>query len=139
MNAESVSNFLQLSAARIGRRVQGFDLVQGLSPARMSVLSQLLRDGPQTPSGLARIEGVRPPTMTLLLRSLKEQGLVLRRTDKSDRRSARIQITAKGKRVFQRGLKRRELMVAGLLKGLNQAEIRAIERAARILEDNLNR
>jgi len=137
MDSQSVSNLLQLAATRIVRRVRNSDALNGLSATRMSVLSQLLKDGSQTLSELARIERVRPPTMTNVVRGLEEDGFIVRRIDKLDRRIARIQITAKGKRRLQRGLKSRESMLDGLLEGLSAKDKKAVEKAARILDARL--
>jgi DNA-binding MarR family transcriptional regulator len=77
------------------------------SRLRLSInrLHRLLRQeslaGP-TLGELASIEQVQPPTMTKIVASLADAGMVTRVTDVADRRSARVRITPAGKRSMER-------------------------------------
>jgi DNA-binding MarR family transcriptional regulator len=139
MDTSTISNLLHIAAARIARHVKNMDASEGMSPARMSVLSVLVRDGPLTLGALARIENVRAPTMTNIIHGLEEQSYIVRRPDKFDGRVIRIQVTSKGKRRLKRGLKHRENMMDGLLKNLTSKELETVEKAVHILESSLTK
>jgi len=69
---------------------------EDLSPGRSSVLGNLARRGPMTPSDLAAADGVRPQSMTRTLAELERDGFVSRAADPDDARRLRIGITEAG-------------------------------------------
>ncbi len=124
---------LHSAAIHLLRRVRRSDPLTGVSAAQLSALSVLMA-GPRTIGELAAAEQVRPPTITRLVQEMERGGLVVRDTDPSDARVARIRWTAKGQRVLQRG---RELRITALdarLRTLSAAEIALLERAVGIIE-----
>ncbi|HXN16031.1 MAG TPA: helix-turn-helix domain-containing protein, partial [Usitatibacter sp.] len=58
------------------RRLREIDAAHGFSGARASALSVLVFRGEQTLSQLAAAEGVKPPTMSRLVKAMRSQGLV---------------------------------------------------------------
>ena len=60
------------------------------------------RLGSPTLGELAAVEQVQPPTMTRIVATLADAGMVTRITDATDRRSARVRITPDGKRTLER-------------------------------------
>ena len=139
MNTSNVSNLLHIAASRIARRVKSTDSKNGMSPARMSVLSILVKQGPLTLGELARIEEVRAPTMTSIIKGLEEEGYITRRSDKSDGRIVRVRISAKGKRSYQNSLDRRANVMDALLEDLSRKELQTLHQAAKILESHLTK
>src|SRR4051795_12421660 len=89
------------------RHVRREDPATGLGPARLSALSVLVFGGPRTLGELAAAEQVRPPTMTRVVQALEQEGLVRRERDRRDGRVRRVEASAKGRRVMQRGRERR--------------------------------
>jgi DNA-binding MarR family transcriptional regulator len=106
------------------------DEVSGLSAPRMSALSCVVFGGPRTLGELAAMEQVSPPTMTRLVTGLEEDGFVVRRPGKRDRRQVLIHPTRKGLDVMERGRSRRVAYLAGLLRALPAADRAALDRAA---------
>ena len=92
---------LRLSINRLHRLLRQESLA-GLSPAQASALGAVNRLGSPTLGELAAIEQVQPPTMTKIVASLADAGMVTRVTDAADRRSARVRITPAGKRSMER-------------------------------------
>ena len=124
---------LHSAAIHLLRRVRRSDPLTGVSASQLSALSVLMA-GPRTLGELAAAEQVRPPTMTRLVQEMERAGLVVRETDPSDARVARIRWTSKGQRVLQRG---RELRITALdarLRTLPAAEIALLERAVGTIE-----
>ncbi|HZM74643.1 MAG TPA: MarR family transcriptional regulator [Candidatus Limnocylindrales bacterium] len=63
-----------------------------LAPRHLSMLSLLLLDGPLTVSELARMLGVAPTTVSLIVSDLSRKGVLVRREDDLDRRRRIIDI-----------------------------------------------
>ena len=116
------------------RLVRRMDPESGLSAARLSALSVLVFGGPCTLGELAAAEQVRAPTMTRIVGSLEEEGLVARAPDPDDGRVVRLRATAKGERVMWRGRERRVAQLAELLARLSPAEVARIREAAELVE-----
>jgi DNA-binding MarR family transcriptional regulator len=98
---DELASRLRLSINRLHRMLRQESLA-GLSPAQASALGSVFRLGSPTLGELATVEQVQPPTMTRIVASLQESGMVTRITDVSDRRSARVQVTAAGRRTLER-------------------------------------
>ncbi|MGP0029692.1 MAG: MarR family winged helix-turn-helix transcriptional regulator [Acidimicrobiales bacterium] len=94
---EELASRLRASINRLHRRLRQESLA-GLSPAQASALGAVSRLGSPTLGELAAVEQVQPPTMTRIVTSLTDAGMVTRVTDVDDRRSARVRITPAGRR-----------------------------------------
>lgn len=116
------------------RVVRTADSAMNLSPARASVLSVLVFGGPRTIGGLARAEGVRSPTMTLLVNGLEGEGLVRRKPSPDDRRSVLVEATPKARKVLVRGRQRRVQVLEQLLETMTEADLDVLDRAAGLVE-----
>jgi DNA-binding MarR family transcriptional regulator len=98
---QELASRLRLSINRLHRRLREESLA-GLSPAQASALGAVRRLGSPTLGELAAVEQVQPPTMTRIVATLADSGMVTRVTDAADRRSARVRITPAGKRSLER-------------------------------------
>src|SRR5271167_2980835 len=101
LTQEEVAGRLRIAVNRLQRRLRQESL-GGLSPAQASALGAVKRLGSPTLGELASTEQVQPPTMTRIVASLADAGMVTRVTDVADRRSARVRITPAGKRNLER-------------------------------------
>jgi len=63
-----------------------------LKPVDIDCLDLLARQGPQSPSGLARLAGLHPATMTGILDRLERGGWVGRERDPADRRAVVVRV-----------------------------------------------
>src|SRR5579859_2501466 len=86
-----------LAAARFGERLEPL----GLAPPAAGILRVIARSGDLTQNRLARILGMFPSRLVLLLDGLESAGLVERRPSASDRRSHRLQLTPAGRRTLE--------------------------------------
>ena len=73
-----------------------------LSETNLGVLRMVQRHGPIAVSEVARRQEVDLSNASRQLRVLEDQGLVTRTVDPSDRRVARVAVTAAGRRVLDR-------------------------------------
>ena len=132
IDAELVGR-LRLAVARLSRqlRQQG---ASDITPSQLSALATIENHGPITLGALAGHERVQPPTMTRVVAALEEAGLVSREIDASDRRIARVQVTAEGHRFIERSRRKRNAWIAGRLRELPAEDIADLERTVLLLE-----
>jgi DNA-binding MarR family transcriptional regulator len=76
--------------------------------AQLAVLSRLDRGGPQTTSGLAAAEHMRPQSMAEVVAELRSEGLVDRTPDSTDRRQLLVALTEEGREFIKGERRRRE-------------------------------
>ena len=125
---------LHSAAIHLLRGVRKEDERTGLGPARLSALSVLVFGGPMRLTDLARLEQVRPPTMTKVVAGLEAGGLVRRRVDTSDARAVRLEATVRGTKVLQEGRRRRVERIAAALRAASPADLDVLAKAAAIVE-----
>lgn len=134
---ERTATRLHAAAIHLLRRLRTEDAAAGMSAARLSALSVLVFGGARTMGELAAAEQVTPPTMTRLVASLAEAGLVERVPDPTDGRVVRVHATEAGRRVLEAGRDRRVAHLAGLLEGLGEEGVAVVARATTLLEEVL--
>jgi DNA-binding MarR family transcriptional regulator len=123
------------AAIHLLRRVRVVDEeAMPISHARASALSVLVFAGPRSLGELAEAERVTPPTMSRLVAAMEQEGLVRRRPHASDGRSVRLEATAKGRRILERGRERRLALLGSLLAGASEREVAAVREAAEVVE-----
>ena len=107
MNDEDKSAFLAdelaIIAVRLIRWLRAADESPSLSGPEASALAAIIYSGGLSPSALADLEQVRRPTVTSTINALAERGLVVRRPDKTDRRGVRVEVTERGRALWQAG------------------------------------
>ena len=123
------------AAIHLLRRVHEVDAeAMGISPARASALSVLVLGGARSLTELAAAERVTSATMSKLVTGMEGEGLVRRYPDVNDARSVRLEATAKGRRILERGRARRLDLLERLLSSASETEIAAIGTAATAVE-----
>jgi DNA-binding MarR family transcriptional regulator len=129
-----VADALHSAAIHLLRGVREEDAQTGVGPAQLSALSVLVFGGPMRLTKLARVEQVRPPTMTKVVTGLEARGLVKRRADHEDARAVRLEATARGTKLLQEGRRRRVERLAATLATLDDDDLEVLARAAAIIE-----
>jgi DNA-binding MarR family transcriptional regulator len=132
--AASVAAAVHSASVHLLRRLRKEDEQAGIGPARLSVLSVLVFGGPMRLSDLARIEQVKPPTMTKLVAGLEADRLVRRRADGLDARAFRVHATRRGTTLLHAGRRRRVAKLAAALRRVQSDELAVLRRAAEIIE-----
>src|SRR5580692_12152257 len=74
-----------------------------LRPSHVSVLLRIEKDGPAAVSSLARAEGMRPQSMSAIITSLLEAGLVSGSPDPNDGRQTLMALSRKCQKLFRDG------------------------------------
>ena len=124
---------LRLAIARLARRMRQ-EAGDDLSPSMTAALATIERHGPLAPSRLAELERIQRPTVTRVLRRLEEKGLVERSADPDDRRSAVVCVTTEGAALLKKLRSRKNAYLARRLRELPDDDVKALERAADVLE-----
>jgi DNA-binding MarR family transcriptional regulator len=127
---------LHSAAIHLLRRARRSDPLTGATPAQLSALSVLM-SGPKTLGDLAAAEQVRAPTISRLAAEMERVGLIRRRGDPNDARVARVEMTAKGRRMLGKGRELRIADIEGRVRRLDPAQVDALERAVGIVEGML--
>jgi len=111
-----------------------------LTPSQVSVLLRLEKDSSTTVSSLARMEGMRPQSMSAVVTPLQESGLVSGSPDPSDGRQTLMSLTPKCLKLLQDGRAARQdwltTRISQKLSVQEQEKLRAvIELLTRLVED----
>ena len=124
---------LRLVVTRLARRLrQHADAT--VSPTQLAALATIDRQGSVTLGELAALEQVQPPTITAAVGRMEERGLVVRVPDRTDRRVARVEITAEGRRLLEQSRSRKTAYLERRLASLTADERATLDAAAAILE-----
>lgn len=91
--AAELASILGPSLLRLTRLIRIQRVDTSVTLTQLSALGALEKCGPMTPGELAAYERVQPPSMTKVLSSLEDRGLVVRSPHPSDGRQAIIDLT----------------------------------------------
>jgi DNA-binding MarR family transcriptional regulator len=127
---------LRIVLGKLMRRLRAENV---LPTSHLAVLSRLDRSGPQTTSGLAAAERMRPQSMAQAVGELEKEGLVARRPDSVDRRQILVDVTSRGRTLIVEERRRREdwlsTAIADELTAAEQDDlVRAIALLRRLAE-----
>jgi DNA-binding MarR family transcriptional regulator len=130
---DELATRLRLGVTRLARRLRQ-EAEPGLTPSLLSALSAIDRGGRLTVGELCAREQVQPPTMTRIVASLVEAGLVRREPDPADRRIAWLSVSTEGAKLLGRTRRRKDAFLVKRLRQLSPEELQVLERATPILE-----
>ena len=92
----------------------------------------------QTVSQVAKKLHLTPGTMTAVTNRLIYKGYVLRKRDEQDRRVVRLSLTDKGRVLYRAHRAFHNMMVKSFLKGMDDQELKIVNKAITNLEDFLD-
>jgi DNA-binding MarR family transcriptional regulator len=133
---DPVERFHHLAIALL-RAMRKVDEANGLSGPRASALSVLVFGGPRSLGELAAAEGVKPPTMSRLVKAMQAQGLVESQAAAHDQRAVRIAASARGRKLLLRGRAKRLAAIRALLRDASAAERKALAVVVELLARSL--
>jgi DNA-binding MarR family transcriptional regulator len=130
-----LASSLRLSVMRLARRLRLEKSSDALSMNQLATLGTLNRCGAMTVGELARIERVKPPSMTRTVNSLDEAGLVTRRPHPTDGRQVVVDLTPVARQVLDEDRRRRDAWLARRLTALSPEQRAALRDVAPLLEE----
>lgn len=132
MSATSAPD-LRIAVMRLARRLRTQRSSDALTPSQMAVLATLMRTGPASTGQLAASERIQPPSMTRILNSLRDAGLVTRAEDPADRRLALYDVTPQARTMVQRDRRRRDQWLSRRMAELSPEELQTLQDAIPVL------
>ncbi|MDA8319588.1 MAG: MarR family transcriptional regulator [Actinomycetota bacterium] len=134
----ALATSLRISVSRLARRLRAERRARGLQPelsdTQLAALALLETHAAMTPGELADHEKVQPPSITRVISSLEERGLIHRMPHPSDRRQVLLTVTDQGRDVVRKVRQLREAWLAQRLAELSPAERAVLREALPILE-----
>jgi DNA-binding MarR family transcriptional regulator len=127
---------LRLAVLRLSRKIRQ-QVSREVTPSQVSVLVTVERTGSPTLGELAGAEGVRPPSMTRQVEALVSSGMLRRTVDSVDKRVARVELTAAGRRALQRSRSLRTTYLVKRLERLGEDERSRMADLVSLLEQLL--
>lgn len=124
---------LRVVVGRIARQLRQSSS-GGLTVSQLSALFAIEVRGSVRLGDLAAVEGVAPSTLSRIVASLEEAGLVTRTLDPEDRRSAWIALSPEGRQVLAELRTERTLLLARRVAALDPGARRALAAALPALE-----
>lgn len=121
---------------RAMRPVEGA-LPSALPSGAISLLELVAKNPGIAPHDLARILFLDPPKVTLLIRRLKEAGLIRRQTSPDDGRKAELRVTQAGSERLEASRTLSALQEQKIAQGLSAAERAQLSRLLRKLLETL--
>lgn len=131
--AVAVAPRLRLAVGRLARRLKDH-AVGGLSLSQLSALATVERLGSARLGDLAAAERVSAPTMSRLVASLQEAGLLDRTSDPEDARATLLTLSRAGAGRLDEVRESRTALLADRLSRLSPDELARLEAALPVLE-----
>lgn len=124
---------LSLAVVRLTRHLRGRRVDSQVSLTQLSALATLSREGDMTPGALAGRERVQPPSMTRVIASLAELGLVVRRPHPTDGRQVIVSLSPSGQALIADEASAREAWMTAQLAGLDEGQLSVLRDAVDII------
>jgi DNA-binding MarR family transcriptional regulator len=129
----TLQEWMEVAMRRSMRHFLRFARESGLSMSHFGAIFHIHRIGSCGVTEMGEHLGMTSAAASQMLDRLVGQGLVLRTEDSEDRRVKRIELTAKGQRVFEGGIQARQSWLDELADTLSKEEKQTIATALRIL------
>jgi DNA-binding MarR family transcriptional regulator len=130
------ANEVRRSVTRMARRLRRLRFDHEVRGAKLSLLGWLFRSGaPMTATDLARLERLKPQSLTRLIAELEQRGLIQRRQDALDRRQILIDITPEGRELLIADAQRQnEWLSQAVAERLTVVERELLRIASKLLD-----
>jgi DNA-binding MarR family transcriptional regulator len=138
--AFALAEELRAISGKLKRKLREQGGPSDLRPSQVSVLLRIEKDGPAAVSSLARAEGMRPQSMSAIVTSLLEAGLVSGSPDPNDKRQTLMSLSRKCQKLLKEGrAARQDWLTTTIQKKLSFQEqerlASALNLLARLIED----
>jgi DNA-binding MarR family transcriptional regulator len=132
--ASTLAVEIRTVCGKLKRRLREHGGGSDLTPSQSSVLLLLEKDGSATVSSLARTEGMRPQSMSAIVTSLQEVGLVSGAPDPGDGRQTLMSLTPKCLKSLQDGrAARQDWLTTTISQKLSAQEQEKLQSALELL------
>ena len=119
---------------KLARQLNAASREEGLTPTQASVLGIATVRGPLSLAELTELEGINPTMLSRVVGALDNYGLINRLRDPDDFRAARVEVTPKGRSVYERITAQRMTVISESVDGLPAGQQAALLEALPALE-----
>ena len=133
MDTRTLASDLSLAVVRLTRHLRGRRTDSQVSLTQLSALASLSADGPMTPGALAAKERVQPPSMTRVIASLADLGLVVRTPHPTDGRQIIVSLSDSGQALVTDETSAREKWMNDRLAALDDSQIAVLRESVEII------
>lgn len=102
-----------------------------------SILFCLSHEEGVTQLELSRRAGLKPPTVSVALKHLEDEGYVVREVDDDDKRAARVYLSEKGHALERENNERFEKVDSEMMRGFTEEETEQLRKMLLRIRDNL--
>lgn len=134
MTIAELAALLRPSLLRLTRTIRNQRVDQSVTLTHLSAMATLHKRGSMSAGELASCERVQPPSMTKVLASLEERGLVERGAHPGDRRQAIISITDAGIALLDSERRSRDAWLSQRLGQLTPDERALLRKVVPVLD-----
>ena len=127
-----VAAVLRVATTRTMRQLRAVG-AHRITLTQLSAMASIKAADELTLGDLAARERVQPPSMTRVITTLHDQGLVNRKTDPNDGRQVLVSLTEKGREILVDEARTREAWLADQIRTLSDEEKTTLVRASEIL------
>src|ERR1700677_3502920 len=124
---------LSLAVMRLARQLRFRSPSAPVTLSQLSALTTLANEGAMTPGALAIRERVRPPSMTRVIASLAEMGLVDRSPAPGDGRQVLVSVSVSGADLVKAPRRARQEWLAKRLATLDSDKLQTLRKAADLI------
>ncbi|MEE2033210.1 Rv0880 family HTH-type transcriptional regulator [Rhodococcus chondri] len=132
-DTRALAGDLALAVVRLTRHLRGRRTDSRVSLTQMSAMATLSQEGAMTPGALAARERVQPPSMTRVIASLHDLGLVERTPHPTDGRQIIVTLSESGAELLADEAQAREAWLTERLEKLDPDSLATLQRAVGIL------
>nr|WP_174552143.1 MarR family transcriptional regulator [Nocardia sienata] len=132
-DVRALASDLSLAVVRLTRHLRGRRTESQISLTQLSVLATLGNEGALTPGALAAKERVQPPSMTRVIASLTDLGLVERNPHPTDGRQIIVSLSTAGHALLADERSAREAWMSAQLAVLEPDQLDDLQRAVAIM------
>ena len=120
---------------KLARQLNAASREEGLTPTQASVLGITTVRGPLSLAELTELEGINPTMLSRATGKLDSYDLINRLRDPDDFRAARVEVTPKGRRVYERIDAQRSTVISESVTGFPAGQQAALIAALPALEN----
>ncbi|MEU5840706.1 MarR family transcriptional regulator [Rhodococcus sp. NPDC047139] len=132
-DTRALAGDLSLAVVRLTRHLRGRRTDSRVSLTQISAMATLAQEGAMTPGALAARERVQPPSMTRVIASLHELGLVERTPHPTDGRQIIVTLSDAGHELLADEAQAREVWLTERLDKLDAQSLETLRDAVGIL------
>lgn len=109
----------------------------GLRESYSNVIRPLLDGGAITQLDIVKATGLKPPTISITLKNMERDGLVIREKSGQDKRETFVRLSRKGKQLCKKAAAATRKLQEKMLAGIEESELSQASAVLEKMGDNL--